>query len=237
MRVALALGTSVAFTLMAALASAHIDMTSPQPRSHSALKEAPCGPPGNTRSANPTWFTPGEEVTIHWDETIDHPSHYRIMLDMDGSDFSDPSSFTDTCDNTVDSDPICVVDDLPDSNGGSHEYKFNLPMTECDNCSIQLIQVMTDKPPYGDGNDIYHACADIVISSSPNPTTAASSTHAAANNAAASSGTGTSTSGGGGAGADDSGGGCSVGLGEGDSSVLAIVGLAALAAVGWRRRR
>ena len=35
------------------------------------------------------------------------------------------------------------------------------------NCTIRLIQVMKDKPPYDpsfDGNDVYSACADIALS-------------------------------------------------------------------------
>ena len=242
MRFSTGLAASLAVFSFASAGWAHIDMTSPDPRSHTELKSAPCGPPGNTRSATPTYYSPGDSVTIHWDETVDHPSHYRIMLDMDGSDFSDPSSFTDTCDSTVDSDPICIADDIADGNGGSHEYTFNLPTTPCDNCTIQLIQVMTDKPPYGDGNDIYHACADIVISTAPDPTTAAASSasHAAAatsNAAAATSGTGSlSTGGAGGAGDGGASDGCSISSASGSASGFCVVGLAAMMAMARRKK-
>jgi hypothetical protein len=39
-----------------------------------------------------------------------------------------------------------------------------LPDLVCDNCTLQVIQVMYDKPPYTTpGNDIYYQCADLVL--------------------------------------------------------------------------
>ncbi|MFA9472798.1 MAG: hypothetical protein ACERNK_19695, partial [Deltaproteobacteria bacterium] len=39
-----------------------------------------------------------------------------------------------------------------------------LPNVTCDNCTLQVIQVMYDKPPYTTpGNDIYYQCADLVL--------------------------------------------------------------------------
>ncbi len=40
---------------------------------------------------------------------------------------------------------------------------ITLPNEPCPACTLQLIQVMQDKPPWGDGNDIYYQCADLVI--------------------------------------------------------------------------
>ncbi|MCA9560948.1 MAG: hypothetical protein KC583_20510, partial [Myxococcales bacterium] len=39
-----------------------------------------------------------------------------------------------------------------------------LPDVECDNCTLQVIQVMFDKPPQtSPGNDLYYQCADLVL--------------------------------------------------------------------------
>lgn len=41
---------------------------------------------------------------------------------------------------------------------------MQLPDVECDNCTLQAIQVMYDKPPYvTPGNDLYYQCADLVL--------------------------------------------------------------------------
>ena len=41
--------------------------------------------------------------------------------------------------------------------------QVTLPDVECERCTLQLIQVMTDKAPYGDGNDLYYQCADLAL--------------------------------------------------------------------------
>src|SRR5690606_6077325 len=38
-----------------------------------------------------------------------------------------------------------------------------LPDIECESCTLQVVQVMYDKKPYGDGNDLYYQCADIAL--------------------------------------------------------------------------
>ena len=60
-----------------------------------------------------------------------------------------------------------LVDGIKDKTGTqAYEQEITLPNVECDKCTLQVIQVMTDKPPYGDGDDIYFQCADIVLSNS-----------------------------------------------------------------------
>ena len=233
------LATAVLGSLLfiSAPALAHIDLIDPAPRSHSALKAAPCGPLDNTRSGKPTYFMPGQQVTLKWNETINHPAHYRVMLDMNGSSFTDPSSFTDVCDPAVPTMPMCIADNLADKAGGAYTYTFTLPNVECANCTIQLIQVMTDKPPYGDGNDVYHACADIVISTQPDPATTSATTGSGPSTSAGNgSGTGSASGGAGGAGSGDSGSGCAVGGSGGRWSGLAGGWVIALAGLGRRRR-
>src|SRR5687767_5344915 len=43
---------------------------------------------------------------------------------------------------------------------------ITLPNMTCENCTLQLIQLMTDKPPYtvdATSDDIYFQCADIAL--------------------------------------------------------------------------
>lgn len=141
-------------------ASAHIGMLSPAPRS-SDQKAGPCGRAGSSRGSNVTVFAPGQTITVTWDEQIDHPGHYRISFDADGEDaFVDPASPDER--NTNDA---VLLDGIADrSGGGEYSAEVTLPSVECERCTLQLIQVMTDKPPYAPGtNDIYYQCADVAL--------------------------------------------------------------------------
>jgi hypothetical protein len=41
---------------------------------------------------------------------------------------------------------------------------LTLPDLECDECTLQLAQIMTDKAPYVPGtNDLYYNCVDLVL--------------------------------------------------------------------------
>jgi uncharacterized protein (TIGR03382 family) len=135
-------------------ASAHIKLDSPSPRTD-ALKAGPCGAPGSTRGTNISTFLPGQTITVEWDETVDHPGHYRISFDASGTDaFPDPVQ-------PDDSFPTTLVDQIADKNGGHYTQDVTLPNMECDNCTLQLVQVMTVSVPY---NSFYFQCADLVLS-------------------------------------------------------------------------
>ena len=145
---------------VAAPAWAHIRLDEPPMRyeySFSTQKQGPCG--GGVATGQVTTFAPGDTITVRWTETINHPGHFRIALDPTGTDaFVDPSSETDMA---VTGNIIAYV---PDTGGSQFEYTFTLPNQECARCSLQLIQVMTDKLGNGWGNDdIYYWCADISI--------------------------------------------------------------------------
>lgn len=142
-----------------AVAAAHIQLQNPLPRTLDQ-KIGPCGNATSPRSASPTVLPPGATITVTWKETINHPGHYRISFDEDGTDFTIPLSFTDTTQTEN-----VLVDSIADSATANSTYtqEITLPDVECENCTLQLIQMMTDKPPYGDGNDIYFSCADIAL--------------------------------------------------------------------------
>ncbi len=146
--------------LPATAADAHIQLDFPQQR-YADQKTGPCGRANDTgRGQNVTVFRPGETITVMWRETINHPGHFRISFDDDGQDgFADPAAYDDFY--TV---PSVIADDIPDINGGMTSLEITLPNIECDNCTLQVTQIMYDKPPYGDGNDLYYQCADLTLS-------------------------------------------------------------------------
>ena len=149
--------TCLLVVLTATAAHAHIQLDSP-PQQTPSQKQGPCGDGGGLRGEDVSEFAPGENITVVWRETINHPSHYRISFDPDGDDdFRDPTGFMDFTGN-----PTVLVDAIADP-GGELRQEVQLPDVECESCTLQVIQVMYDKPPFGDGNDIYYQCADLVL--------------------------------------------------------------------------
>jgi hypothetical protein len=156
------------------LAHAHITLTDPPARHPAAdLKDGPCGTgAGDSRTTDPakiTEYTAGETITISFTESIQHPSHYRVMLSSTGdAGFTDPTGYEDT---TLSPGDLVdgVMDDPAGGGAEEHEIEVTLPNEACEECTIQLIQVMYDKEPWGPepnaplGADIYYQCADIVI--------------------------------------------------------------------------
>lgn len=158
------------FVSISVPAFAHLELTSPVSRYGGAvLKDAPCGMGDGARSGNVTTFTAGETITVEWDEYINHPGHYRIAFDADGQDdFVDPNCLSD-CDSRdmvieLNTNDAVLMDGIEDKSGGTYAVDVTLPNITCDNCTLQVIQVMTDKPPYTiGGNDNYYQCADLIL--------------------------------------------------------------------------
>jgi hypothetical protein len=152
------------FTALAMLvpreALAHIEITSHTTRYGVAVqKSPPCGMLGGSGAGDNVYtYAPGETITLSWHEFIDHPGHYRVAFDDSGDDsFADPASADDLYNNaTVVLDGIADETDVHD-----YEVELTLPEVECETCTIQILQVMTDKPPFGDGNDMYYHCIDV----------------------------------------------------------------------------
>ena len=154
----------VAFaTLSPADARAHLGLDVPTSRyGPDTLKTGPCGVGGGERTTNVTYYEPGETIEVRWDEYVDHPGHYRIAFDDDGDDdFVDPATMME-----LDSNDTVLLDGIADKGQGERDYvaTVTLPELTCDNCTLQVIQVMYDKLPYTTpGNDIYYQCADLVL--------------------------------------------------------------------------
>ncbi len=157
------LALSAVVSTLTTSAFAHILLDAPMRRHDNAndTKVGPCGPRnGSMRSTDPeriTTYEPGAIITVQWHEEIHHPGHYRIAFDDDGQDsFVDKTGPTDIVDPPV--LPV-LLDGIPDPTGGNDVFsvEVTLPDIECDNCTLQVIQYMTDD------NEPYYQCADLVL--------------------------------------------------------------------------
>lgn len=162
---------ALASILVAGPAVAHLALVSPPSRyGGEVLKYAPCGQLGGARGAAVAVFEPGAAIEVVWDEYIDHPGHFRIAFDADGDDgFVDPTCVSG-CGSTsptfaLDPDAGVLLDGIADTPvGGRGGATVVLPDVECERCTLQVIQVMYDKPPFTiPGNDIYYQCADLAL--------------------------------------------------------------------------
>lgn len=206
---------AIAIATLSATADAHIRLDAPAARfafSNAGQKTGPCG--SGTATGTVTEVQAGSTLTVQWTETINHPGHYRIALDPDGGDdgLVDPTSETDFYTN----DHV-LLDQIADKSGGAYSADVTIPGTNCEKCTLQLVQVMTDKLPWGptNGDDLYYWCADIRIVGGTDPTSTASSSSASSSSASSSSASSTSSGAGGAGEGGESGAG-----GEGGSSSL-----------------
>lgn len=157
-------------------AAAHVCMDFPVSRvgpecvARSPQKIGSCPIEGRTEFINV--FRPGETIRVRIRETINHPSHYRIAFNPDGDTFEDPRAIDD-----IDGERLHVmVDGIEDADAAEQEVEITFPRIECENCTLQLIQVMYDKQGNGfgganggpnDNDDLYYSCADIVLRGEP----------------------------------------------------------------------
>lgn len=113
------------------------------PRTNASnIKSGPCGA---ARTGNPTVLPSGATITVEFESTIFHEGEFRIAFSE-----ADDLGF----DEHVLADNIIDYDGLTER---SHE--ITLPDIECDQCTLQLIQVMRDRNPPSN----YFSCADIAL--------------------------------------------------------------------------
>lgn len=168
---------TVAVLLAPTVASAHLRITSPTPRfSDDRLKDRHCGAPNSTRvQANVQTRRPGSMMKLVWDRYVPHPGWIRVSFQQNGDVFRIPPVNANAANGYPEEDLTGQMD--PDGSGSliikdripelANDFTFQLPDVECDNCTVQVIQMMTDKPPYTidlNSNDIYFACVDLVLS-------------------------------------------------------------------------
>lgn len=166
------------FQLLSSTAFAHIELQEPMNR-YSDIKSGdnkscPCGSGTTNRSCKKpeelsdpdrsedriTTFAPGDTITVRFDEYVGHAGRYRIAFDPDGADLD---HFNENI--LLDEpDPGGKVGNM--GQGSLWEFQVTLPNMTCDNCSLQLIQVMdgnTVDPVLNpvDRGGTYFQCADI----------------------------------------------------------------------------
>ncbi|HUE96096.1 MAG TPA: SCE4755 family polysaccharide monooxygenase-like protein [Longimicrobiaceae bacterium] len=131
----------------------------------SPQKIGPCGVPERSDIINV--FRPGQTIEVVLRETVNHPSHYRIAFNPDGEWFPDPTAVDDI---NPDAEHV-LVDGIVDAEEAVQRVEITFPDIECENCTLQLIQVMYDKQANGFGgrntdggnDDLYYSCADIAL--------------------------------------------------------------------------
>jgi MYXO-CTERM domain-containing protein len=270
-RVLGAISLPMAAALCAGTATAHISLdqgdTQKSRYGDMYLKDGPCGMAGGTRSANVYTYAPGATVPVTIVEFIPHPSYFRIAFDDDGDDgFVPPASIepidpmrpcpfnaADKCGAPDYYNSTTVLPDMDNLNphasapfGQKYTWNVKLPHVECDNCTLQVIQVMEDtvhgayNPVKGDPNDnpyvddIYYQCIDLVLQKGADPGVGiwddGAGSSADAGDAPSSSGDSHGK-----AASSDSG--CSVSRRDVPGSASAVFAALALVALGSRRRR
>ena len=126
-----------------------------------------------------------------------------------------------------------------------YTWQLTLPNVECDNCTLQVIQVMEDNLAHGDYDptpgvgieDIYHQCIDLVLKQGApmsNNVDLGGTAGAGGGGGGGTGGTGGGT--GGGSGATGSKGGCALAVGHATPGACAVLFLAAMALLVARRR-
>ena len=152
------------------------------------IKSAPCGRPDGERGEHVYTYAPGETITVSWVEYVAHPGYFRIAFDDDGDDdFVNPARIAPAGRSCAEGEPHCgdgdfynnatvLVDDFGRhdvaENGKPYSLQLKLPDIECENCTLQIIQLMTEagKAPYDpaaeDADDIYYQCIDLRLQAS-----------------------------------------------------------------------
>jgi MYXO-CTERM domain-containing protein len=166
-------GSFLAVSLLCSNLLAHVQFSYPTPRRPGAgnddIKTGPCGcseqacPNGDVRKPDRvTELTAGETITVEFTETIQHPGFFRISFDDNGQDAFVPPPLSRT-DIQMGATTLPVLkDNIPDTGDSDYAVEIVVPNISCDNCTLQLIQVMTNEQTWED-EDIYFTCADIRI--------------------------------------------------------------------------
>jgi cysteine-rich repeat protein len=105
---------------------------------------------------------------VIFDELIDHPGEFRVAFDPAGEDDLSPPVWDGTTWNTP-SGVQLLAEHVPDLAPGVTRgaVQVTLPNIACATCTLQLMQIMTDKPPFTGTDDFYTMCADLVLGTPP----------------------------------------------------------------------
>ena len=164
----------VAFASLLALAPgarAHIELDEPLVRHDNGgsvateiNKQPPCGLGGANDVRDParvTTFQPGETITVRFRETIGHTGRMRVAFSPSGNAQADFNAHV-----------LADVADPPNANGNTGNgnqwaIEVTLPNTPCDNCTLQLVQVMNGDTVHEVADptqfNTYYQCADLIL--------------------------------------------------------------------------
>lgn len=162
------------------VAQAHFTLMSPaavyeQNAVGDPQKAPPCGDDGSAvATGDITTYQAGETITVTIDETVYHPGHYRIALAV-----NDPSELPEEPPVTpgttaCGSAPIDPNPQFPVLADGVFEHQSQLDGPQsiditlpddisCTNCTLQIIQFMSNHGLNNPGGCYYHHCATIAI--------------------------------------------------------------------------
>ena len=171
-------------SLLSGAAAAHIHLLEPTPRYPDEVsgenKNCPCGVGSGGRTCSKpeersdpdrstdraTTLVGGSLITVRLNEYVGHDGRYRIAFDPEGADVADFNQH--------------ILTDIPDpdgnrgnsGNGSLWEISARLPNIDCENCTLQVVQVMNGdtENPVADtvGQSTYYQCADLVLTKDPN---------------------------------------------------------------------
>ena len=182
-RSAVAVSSFAMIGFLATNARAHFVLTSPpadqeQDSLGMPQKSDPCGQADPGIPAVPTNVVTsvqqGTSITLTVNETIFHPGHYRVALAQDQASLpADPVVSVDGSDAcgsaSIDSSPTfpTLADDVFD-----HTSQFSGPQTiqipipagmTCTNCTLQVIEFMSNHGLNNPGGCFYHHCAIVNV--------------------------------------------------------------------------
>jgi hypothetical protein len=166
------LGLAVFF---APSAYAHIKLIDPPARyavadgSDVGIKSCPCGLGGSNRVCNVaqdgsdpdrstrvTRYEAGSQVSLRFEEFVNHAGRFRVAFDPDGADVADFNAHI-----------LADMGDPANASGMVWEIPITIPNETCTNCTLQLVQAMevSQTTPIADPSAIssYYNCVDIEI--------------------------------------------------------------------------
>lgn len=147
------------YSIFFQIASAHILMTSPTPRTGTTDSTkttttggSSCG--GVVRGDSVLTVNKGSQLSVSWKETIDHPGRFLIQFSPSADEGFDATS-----------NELFRLEDTQVK--GTYTAQITLPDTTCTDCSLRLVQVMDDQV-----GQIYVNCVNLQLinsNSSTNP--------------------------------------------------------------------
>lgn len=140
-------------------------------------KSAPCGQADPGTPVVPTdvvtSFHSGDTITVTIDEKVFHPGHYRVALAANQAALpADPAVTIDAnspCGSAQIEDPstagVLVDNMLPHTApfATPQSFQVTLPAMTCSNCTLQVVEFMSDHPLNTPGGCFYHHCAQVNV--------------------------------------------------------------------------